>query len=194
MALTQQFARVTPEYLDRCRATALDSAGASPGWDPPEADRLDTDWALWGLLQHCRSTGADPELIALLDRALSGDPDGDVGFLDHDEVHDGFGDPPRLLGPRAVAVIAAALDRVQLDNPLVVVARIHGGRGHRLRIQGRVRRGRAGTSGRTLRRPAGVLPDRRSPDAVRRHVGRLSVTPAPVPRFTAPVTNPIRSE
>ncbi len=57
-------------------------------------------------------------MIALLDRALSGDPDGDVGFLDHDEVHDGFGDPPHLLGPRAVAVIAAALDRVQLDNLL----------------------------------------------------------------------------
>ncbi len=59
MALTQQFARVTPEYLDRCRATALDSAGASPGWDPPEADRLDTDWALWG----SSNTAARPEPI-----------------------------------------------------------------------------------------------------------------------------------
>ncbi|MFD4875516.1 DUF1877 family protein [Streptomyces sp. NPDC058420] len=118
MTLTQQFARVTPEYLDRCRATALDSAGASPGWDPPEADRLDTDWALRGLLHHCRSTGADPELIALLDRSVSGDPDGNMGFLDHDEVYDGFGDPPRLLGPAAVADTAAALDRVQLDDLL----------------------------------------------------------------------------
>ncbi|MFJ8141704.1 DUF1877 family protein [Streptomyces sp. NPDC096013] len=118
MALTQQFARVTPEYLDRCRATALDSPGASPDWDPPEGDRLDTDWALWGLLHHSRSTAADPELIALLDRAVSGDPDGDVGFLDHAEVYDGFGDPPRLLAPAAVADIAAALTRVQLDELL----------------------------------------------------------------------------
>ena len=66
MALTQQFARVTSEYLDHCRATALTSSGASPGWDPPDGDLLDTGWALWGLIRYCRSTGADPEVIALL--------------------------------------------------------------------------------------------------------------------------------
>ncbi|MFJ5305097.1 hypothetical protein [Streptomyces sp. NPDC088350] len=57
-------------------------------------------------------------MIALLDRAVSGDPDGNVGFLDHAEVYDGFGDPPRLLAPAAVADIAAALDRVQLGDLL----------------------------------------------------------------------------
>ncbi|WP_328832794.1 MULTISPECIES: hypothetical protein [unclassified Streptomyces] len=57
-------------------------------------------------------------MIALLDRAVSGDPDGNVGFLDHDEVYDGFGDPPRLLDPGAVADTAAALGRVQLDDLL----------------------------------------------------------------------------
>jgi hypothetical protein len=118
MALTQQFARVTSEYLDRCRALALTSSGASPGWDPPDGDLLDTGWALWGLPRYCRSTGADPEVIALLDRAVSGDPDGNVGFLDHDEVYDGFGDPPRLLAPAAVADIATALDRVELCDLL----------------------------------------------------------------------------
>ncbi|MFF7952359.1 hypothetical protein [Streptomyces griseorubiginosus] len=48
--------------------------------------------------------------MALLDRAVSGDPDSDVGFLDHDGVYDGFTDPPRLLEPAAVADIARGLD------------------------------------------------------------------------------------
>ncbi|MFD4557619.1 DUF1877 family protein [Streptomyces sp. NPDC058469] len=75
-------------------------------------------WAIWGLIHYCRSTNAAPKLIALLDRAVSGDPDGNVGFLDHDEVYDGFCDPPRMLAPAAVADIAAALDRVQLGKLL----------------------------------------------------------------------------
>jgi hypothetical protein len=92
MPLTQQFARVSPEYLDRCRASALDSPGAAPGWHPPAED--------------------------LLDRAVSGDPGGDVGFLDHDEVYDGFDAPPQLLAPAAVAEIAHALDALDLDGLL----------------------------------------------------------------------------
>ncbi|MEV6542866.1 DUF1877 family protein [Streptomyces sp. NPDC051665] len=118
MALTQQFARLTPDHLDRCRTSALTSPGASPGWDPPDGDLLDTGWALWGLIRYCRHTGADPEVITLLDRAVSGDLDGNVGFLDHDEVYDGFGDPPRLLAPAAVADISAAPDRLQLGDLL----------------------------------------------------------------------------
>jgi hypothetical protein len=56
------------------------------------------------LIRHCRAAGVAPGTLALLERAVSGDPDGDLGFLDHDDVHDGFGDPPRLLTPTAVAV------------------------------------------------------------------------------------------
>ncbi|WP_432169678.1 hypothetical protein [Streptomyces sp. 1222.5] len=41
MALTQQFARITPAHLERCRASALDSVEAKPGWDPPAHDTLD---------------------------------------------------------------------------------------------------------------------------------------------------------
>lgn len=112
MALTQQFARVAPDYLDRCRASALDSAGGVPNWDPPAEDLLDAGWGVWGLIRHCRASGAAPGTAALLERAVSGDPDGDVAFLDHDEVYDGFADPPRLLGPTAVADIAHGLDAI----------------------------------------------------------------------------------
>ncbi|MFE5917060.1 DUF1877 domain-containing protein [Streptomyces sp. NPDC056468] len=118
MALTQQFARVTPAYLERCRISALDSPGAAPGWDPPPGDLLDTDWAIRGLIRYCRATGTDADLIALLDRAVSGDPGGDIGFLDHDEVYDGIEGPPRLLAAAAVAEIARALYAVDLDHLL----------------------------------------------------------------------------
>jgi hypothetical protein len=33
-------------------------------------------------------------------------PGGDIGFLDHDDVYDGFGDPPALLTAAAVAAAA----------------------------------------------------------------------------------------
>ncbi|CAM5333369.1 DUF1877 family protein [Streptomyces griseorubiginosus] len=103
MALTQQFARVTPEHRERLRT-------GTEEWDPGAENLLDTGWAVWGLIRFCRASGADPDTVALLDRAVSGDPDGDVAFLDHDGVYDGFTDPPRLLEPTAVADIARALD------------------------------------------------------------------------------------
>ncbi|MEU1477720.1 DUF1877 family protein [Streptomyces sp. NPDC005760] len=56
--------------------------------------------------------------MALLDRAVAGDPDGDVGFLDHVEVYDGFGPPPRLLTPSAVAAVARGLDAVDTGTLL----------------------------------------------------------------------------
>ncbi|MEV7735658.1 hypothetical protein AB0O75_26885 [Streptomyces sp. NPDC088921] len=42
------------------------------------------------------------------------DSDGDIGFRDHDEVYDGLADPPRLLGPTAVADIAQGLDAIDV--------------------------------------------------------------------------------
>jgi hypothetical protein len=52
--------------------------------------------------------------VALLDRAVSGD----LGFLDHDDVHDGFGDPPRLLTPTAVAAVARGLGAIDTGTLL----------------------------------------------------------------------------
>ena len=113
MALTQQFARVSPAYLSRRQETALDSPGAAPGWNPPDEDLLDTDWGVWGLIWYCRSRGAPPAVIALLRRAVDGDEA--VGFLDHDEVYDGFDGPPHALTPAAVADLARALEALDLD-------------------------------------------------------------------------------
>lgn len=108
LALAQQFARVTPEYLERCRASAVD-------WDPGTENLLDTGWAVWGLIRFGRASGAAPGTLALLDRAVSGDPDGDLGFLDHDGVYDGFTDPPRLLTSTAVADVSCGLDGLDAD-------------------------------------------------------------------------------
>ena len=115
MALTQQLARVSPAYLERCRQSALDSPGGAPGWDPPRVDVLDTDVAVWGMIHYARATGAEAETIAALDRAIDGDPGGDVGFLDHDEVYDGITDPPQLLAPDAVRAVSRAPDAIDVD-------------------------------------------------------------------------------
>ncbi|GAB7102790.1 hypothetical protein JCM4814A_11040 [Streptomyces phaeofaciens JCM 4814] len=118
MALTQQLARVSPACLERCRESALDTPGAAPGWDPPDTDLLDTDWGVWGLLWYARRTGVAEGLTAPIARAVDGDPGGDVGFLDHDEVYDGFGDPPRLLTAQSVREVTRALDGIDLDTLL----------------------------------------------------------------------------
>ncbi|MFD0532080.1 hypothetical protein ACFQ1I_44910 [Kitasatospora arboriphila] len=105
MALTQQLARVSPAYLDRCRrAAAAPRRRSAVG--PALGDLLDLDWALWGLLRHLRAVEAAPEPVALLDRSISGDDAAAVAFLDHLEVYDRFGDPPTLLTPDAVAEVA----------------------------------------------------------------------------------------
>lgn len=112
MALTQQLARVSRAYLDRCRRNAANSPDGDPRWDPPAGDLLDLDRALWGLLRHLRAVEAAPEPVALLDRSISGDDAAAVAFLDHLEVYDRFGDPPTLLTPDAVAEVAGRLDAV----------------------------------------------------------------------------------
>jgi hypothetical protein len=47
MALTQQLARVTEEYLEQYARSAALAPDADPQWDPPEDDLLDLDWAAW---------------------------------------------------------------------------------------------------------------------------------------------------
>ncbi|QDN96984.1 hypothetical protein FNV65_12625 [Streptomyces sp. S1A1-8] len=73
---------------------------------------------MWGLLRYCRGTARRAPLHAALDRALSGDADGDIGFLDHDEVYDGCTDPPRPPAPAAVDEITRALLEADIDQVL----------------------------------------------------------------------------
>ncbi|MEV0282369.1 DUF1877 family protein [Streptomyces sp. NPDC050610] len=109
MALTQQLARVSPQYLERCREAATVSPDGDPQWDPPEDDTLDLDWAIWELLWFYRRMQPDASQIPVLEQAINGDPDGSVSFLDHPEVYDGFDAPPALLTPAAVSQVARDL-------------------------------------------------------------------------------------
>ncbi|MEU7043705.1 DUF1877 domain-containing protein [Streptomyces varsoviensis] len=114
MALTQQLARVSPQYLAWCREAAAASPDGDPRWEPPESDTLDLDWAVWELLRLYRHAHPGAHEIAVLDRAIHGDADGRVGFLDHPTVHDGFDAPPAVLAPAAVREVARELSRVDI--------------------------------------------------------------------------------
>ncbi|MCU7820478.1 YfbM family protein [Kitasatospora sp. DSM 101779] len=123
MALTQLLARVSPADLDRCRRTAADSPDGNPGWDPPAGDRIDLNWALWGLLRHLRRVEAASDVVAVLDRSIDGDNAAAVVFLDHLEVYDRIGDPPTLLAPDAVAEVARELDTIDTAALLALLPR-----------------------------------------------------------------------
>ncbi|MFE6364393.1 DUF1877 domain-containing protein [Streptomyces sp. NPDC057806] len=114
MALTQQLARVLPRYLEQCRAAAMSSPDGDPQWDPPSDDTLDLDWAIWELLWFYRRMQPDADQIHVLQRAIHGDPDGNVDFLDHPEVYDGFDAPPAVLRPPAVSQVARDLATIEL--------------------------------------------------------------------------------
>ncbi|MFJ7497941.1 DUF1877 domain-containing protein [Streptomyces sp. NPDC097727] len=113
MALTQQLARVAPQYLVQCRAAAAVSSDGDPNWNPPAEDTVDLDWAIWALIWFCQRMRIEGPCVQVLKRSISGDPGGDVEFLDHPGVYDGFDSPPAVLAPAAVAEVAlelAALD------------------------------------------------------------------------------------
>lgn len=118
MALTQQLARVTPQYLAQCRAAAAMSSDGNPDWDPPEEDAVDLDWAIWGLIWFCQRMQIEEQCIQNLQRSIAGDSGGDVEFLDHPEVYDGFDAPPALLAPAAVAEVARDLATMDIDDML----------------------------------------------------------------------------
>lgn len=73
---------------------------------------------VWHLVRFCRETGVEEEHIAVLRRSIDADPGGDIAFLDHPGVYDGFTPPPALLASAAVAGITRALERMGLDASL----------------------------------------------------------------------------
>ncbi|MEV6196610.1 DUF1877 family protein [Streptomyces sp. NPDC051920] len=118
MALTQQLARVPPQYLDRCREAAASSPDGDPRWGPPDEDTLDLGWAVWELLTFNRQMQPDSRHIGILERSITGDLDAPVAFLDHPEVYDGFDGPPALLAPAAVTEVARELAAMEIDSLL----------------------------------------------------------------------------
>ncbi|MGW9211254.1 DUF1877 family protein [Embleya sp. NPDC055664] len=84
-------------------------------------DCLDLNWDAWPLPALFRRAGLESASVAAIDRALDGDPGGDIAFLDHDGVYDGMSEPPALLAPGAVAEIAAALDAIDADRVLAAI-------------------------------------------------------------------------
>ncbi|MFD5503912.1 DUF1877 domain-containing protein [Streptomyces sp. NPDC127061] len=118
MALTQQLARVSPQYLAQCRAAAEVSPDGNPDWDPPAEDTVDLDWAIWGLIWFCQRMRIEGPCVQVLKRSISGDPGGDIEFLDHPGVYDGFDSPPALLAPAAVAEVARGLAALDIGEVL----------------------------------------------------------------------------
>lgn len=56
--------------------------------------------------------------VQVLERSIAGNPGGDVEFLDHPGVYDGFGSPPALLAPAAVAEVARGLAALDVGKVL----------------------------------------------------------------------------
>lgn len=125
MALTQRLARVSPQYLAQCRAAAEASPYGNPDRDPPAENTVDLDWAIWGLIWFCQRMRIAEPCVQVLKRSVSGDPGGDVEFLDHPEVHDGFDSPPALLAPAAVAEVARGLAALDIDDALTCLPANH---------------------------------------------------------------------
>ncbi|MER5381967.1 DUF1877 family protein [Streptomyces sp. NPDC002688] len=118
MALTQQLARVSLQYLDRCCGVAASASDGDPDWDPPDEDTLDLDWAIWQLLGFYRRMQPDAWQIAVLERSIRGDDSDPIAFLDHPGVYDGFDGPPALLTPAAVTEVAHALAAMDIGHLL----------------------------------------------------------------------------
>ncbi|MFE5096387.1 DUF1877 domain-containing protein [Streptomyces sp. NPDC056638] len=79
---------------------------------------LDLDWAIWGLIKSFRWAHIDAVHTNALERSITGDTGGDIGFLDHPEVYDGFGAPPALLPPELVTEIAHWLDAIGVGKAI----------------------------------------------------------------------------
>ncbi|MFF9671308.1 DUF1877 domain-containing protein [Streptomyces eurythermus] len=121
MAVTQQLARVSAEFLASCRRSAGASADGDPLWDPPSADVLDLDWAPFLLQRVCELGGLDGVHRNALQQALDGDTAIDLAFLNtHPHAIGPFGPDPTALSAAQVARVAELLG--QIDFPALLAA------------------------------------------------------------------------
>ncbi|MEV5204947.1 DUF1877 domain-containing protein [Streptomyces sp. NPDC053720] len=110
MAVTQQLARVSAEYLASCRTRAAESSDGDHQWDPPAADSLDLDWAPAMLARVCDIAGVDGSHLAALRQATDGGGVLDVGFLNaHPHAIGFFGPTPTGLEAREVEQVSGLL-------------------------------------------------------------------------------------
>ncbi|MFF8617301.1 DUF1877 domain-containing protein [Streptomyces sp. NPDC015350] len=121
MAVTQQLARVSGEYLDQRRTLAAANSDADPEWNPPADDWIDLGWAPGFLIDACELAGVDACTLEAFGRALDGAPDIDVSVLHHPEATGSFGPCPTALAPDSVARIAAKLAELDWENVLAAI-------------------------------------------------------------------------
>ncbi|MEU1202923.1 DUF1877 domain-containing protein [Streptomyces sp. NPDC005813] len=121
MAVTQQLARISAEYLAACRQSAGESPDGDPHWDPPSADVLDLDWAPAVLERVGELAGLDDLHLDALRRATDGDTTINLGFLStHPHQIGPFGPAPTALSATQVASVAELL--AQIDIPALLAA------------------------------------------------------------------------
>ncbi|WP_406277352.1 DUF1877 domain-containing protein [Embleya sp. NBC_00896] len=116
MAVTQQLARVSAEYLAACRQSAEESPDGDHHWDPPSEDWLDLDWAPSMLERACELTRLDAVRLEALKRATDGDSDIDLGFLNADPHAIAFfsNSTATALCPDAVVQVSALLEEIDM--------------------------------------------------------------------------------
>ncbi|MFJ4832472.1 DUF1877 domain-containing protein [Streptomyces sp. NPDC088747] len=122
MAVTQQLARVSAEYLSACRQSAGTSTDGDPHWDPSSADVLDLDWAPAMLERVCELAGLDGVHLAALRQATEGDSVIDLGFLNtHPHAIGPFGPPPAALLEAQVDRVSELLGQIDFSAVLAVL-------------------------------------------------------------------------
>lgn len=122
MAVTQQLARVSADYLAACRRSADESLGSDLPWNPPAADCLNLDWAPAMLERVCGHAQLDPAHLDALRRATEGDSRPDVGFLNAPPHAIGpFGPTPTALSAAAVAHVSALLKEIDFQKVLALL-------------------------------------------------------------------------
>ncbi|WP_405816512.1 DUF1877 domain-containing protein [Streptomyces sp. NBC_01390] len=122
MAVTQQLARVSAEYLAACRTRAEESSDGFHQWDPPEADCLDLDWAPALLERACEIAGVSEVHLAALGQATEGGVAMDVRFLNaHPHAIGPFGPAPAALEPLAVRQVSGLLGEIDVQAVLAVL-------------------------------------------------------------------------
>ncbi|WP_328390064.1 DUF1877 domain-containing protein [Streptomyces sp. NBC_00400] len=122
MAITQQLARISVEYLADCRQSAGESPDGDPHWDPRPADVLDLDWAPILLERVCELAELDDVRLDALRQATAGDSAIDLDFLTtHPHAIGPFGPAPTSLSAVQAARVAELLMRMNMPTMLAAL-------------------------------------------------------------------------